>query len=247
MQFPRRSAWTAAATVALALAALTVLTSESVGQGKSDMYKPILPPEQYAKLVEAELKLIKDALKDKVTKKEINKARTAAIMMAFYAQSQGFNNLRDEALKVHDLLTKNRVADAKSWADSFMPKYEKGGDSKLVELHTILDIDDLMHQFGRGGLSLEKRLGDLRKKTTDMNEAAEVAARIATIAQLTEAYAPDRDLGQKKKASWLKWSNNMRDASVRMLEATKKSPVDVQKAAGAVETSCSDCHSVFRE
>jgi hypothetical protein len=245
MQFLPRSAWVAVATIAFT--ALITLTSPSAGQGKSDIYKPILPAEEYTKLIQSELKLIKDALKEKVTKKEINKARTSAVMLAHYAQSQGFNGLRDEALKVQDLLTKNKINDAKSWADSFMPKFEKGGDSKPVELHTILDIDDLMHQFGRGGLSLEKRLGDLRKKTTDMNEAAEVAARIATIAQLTEAYAPDRDLGQKKKASWVKWSNNMRDAAVRMLAATKKSPAEVQKAAGAVETSCSDCHSVFRE
>ena len=71
---------------------------------------------------------------------------------------------------------------------------------------------------------------------------------IAAVADFSVAKAPTKDQGPKKASDWVKWSKEMHEEGVAFAQAAKtKSPAAVTKAAAKVNTTCNNCHSVFRE
>ena len=86
------------------------------------------------------------------------------------------------------------------------------------------------------------------KKITDDNlekiakELPNFAYRMAVVAALTHGKAPE-----KKAAEWRDLSMTLRDTSISLAEAARKKDADgVFKSAQALESSCIDCHSVFK-
>lgn len=229
--------------VAVALAC----TDVGLAQDKKEITKSILSDEQYDMLAKADAKVIETSLKaPKVLPKDLNRAKAAAAMMAFYGQSAPKQaTLTDEALKVHAALAKKDS----SGALKALEEVGKGQKGKNVDLTTVIELDAIMGQFNTSGLKLEKQLTELSKKgKTDNIE--ELASRLATIGQLTEAYAPkfvgNQAKGQTVK-NWVKFSNDMRDSSLDLLKNAKGAEAAVKKSAGAVENSCNKCHEVFKD
>jgi hypothetical protein len=135
------------------------------------------------------------------------------------------------------------------------------------------DISDLMDVFktkGKGGEGIapalqsnlrlkgalngiEEKIRDLaKKKLTDAkvgNEAEELALlgyKTAVFGELTDLHTPPRK-GKGAPKDWHELSERMRDAGVELAAAAAKKDADaIYKAASRLNTSCTECHSLFR-
>lgn len=179
--------------------------------------------------------------------------------------------VRDEAVTVANLIRQKKFPEAAKRAAA-LPTFKGAGKAGLVALHKLFDREDLttitMKLFAvrtRGGLGLdsrpaknldgiEARLVALSRKPLPPAELAKQADEIARFAyatallgELTHALAPEKDEGKKKRAEWVEWSVQMRDAGRQLAEAARaKNPKDVRAAAAKVNASCASCHEVFR-
>jgi hypothetical protein len=77
----------------------------------------------------------------------------------------------------------------------------------------------------------------------------EAALWIAALAQLTYAMPPKKDgKGGKTRVAWLKWSDELSDASLELRRASaENNPQAMQKAAAKTLAVCNQCHIVFRD
>ena len=86
--------------------------------------------------------------------------------------------------------------------------------------------------------------GSLKKEGSALIIAA---WQTAAIAEVAIAKAPMKDIGKKKRADWMKWSEEMKVGSKELAAAVKSGSIaDVKTAATKINSSCNSCHSVFR-
>ncbi len=124
----------------------------------------------------------------------------------------------------------------------------KGGDGIPKSLQTNSKLQ------GKGGNGIEEKIRALAKrKLTDAQmkkESADLALmadKVAALAQLTEAWTPTKDEGKKKKADWKNWAQDMRTNSLDLAKAAKKGDAAaVHTAAQKLNTTCNQCHGVFK-
>lgn len=180
--------------------------------------------------------------------------------------------VRDAAVKLADTIQQKKFADAAKQAEALLKA--DGGPAKpsLVALHKLSEREDLttitMQLFAvrtKGGLGLgsrpaknvdgiEARFVALGRKPLDpadlakqADEIAHAAYATAMLAEITHALAPEKDDGKKKRADWITWSEQMRDAGVQLAEAARaKNPKDVRAAASKLNASCASCHDTYR-
>jgi len=101
-------------------------------------------------------------------------------------------------------------------------------------------IEQKLVAIGRDGIAA----GDLKKEGEAL---AKGGWHIAAIAEVTIARAPDKDMGKKKVADWMKWSQDMKEAAVEFAKAAKTgSAADVKTATNKLNNSCNNCHPIFR-
>ncbi len=82
----------------------------------------------------------------------------------------------------------------------------------------------------------------------DGDAIMELGYRTAAIAALAEAKAPAKAMGKKTPKEWMKWSTELKTASLQLGEAAKKKDAAaVTKAAAAASKTCSGCHDIFRD
>ncbi len=83
------------------------------------------------------------------------------------------------------------------------------------------------------------------KKETDALE--EMAYRVVAIGLISDELPPTRDRGKKTKAAWLAHNKTMKEASMELIKAAKSgAPATVKKVAAKINSSCNNCHSIFR-
>jgi hypothetical protein len=200
----------------------------------------------------------------------------AALIAAYNLSSPAGNkDQANAALKLADLLkTPKTYAQAKKLADDLAAGKATAGNMEPNINAYVDDLGDIMIYFKtkeKGGEGLhpslqstpplkgtlngvEAKIAALRKKALtpekmkkERDEIIVLAGRTATIGAITIAYAPARKVGQKDPAIWREFSVNMRDAAAELLEAARKDdPAGVQRAADRLDTSCTQCHSIFR-
>ena len=99
---------------------------------------------------------------------------------------------------------------------------------------------------------IEQKLSNMGKRVTvkdvkdakALKEMADVSAAIAAII----VNQPPAASGAKKPATWKKYSEEMYKAARDLNKALDgKKPADIKKAAIKLNSSCTDCHSVFRD
>jgi hypothetical protein len=126
-----------------------------------------------------------------------------------------------------------------------MPRAKKG-----------LGVGDKPNMVKPDGIELKTQaLGDMKnkpltKKQIDVEsmDIKRMALITAAIADVTLAAAPKKDVGKLKVKDWIKWSEEMRDASVKLAEAAeKKDGKLLQVTARTLDASCTSCHEVFRK
>jgi N-acetylglucosamine kinase-like BadF-type ATPase len=134
----------------------------------------------------------------------------------------------------------------------------------------IEDIHDVMHLFkprNKKGLGVGEKAGanpakdgievalrdlarDVPAGVAKQAEALETTGYwVAALAELSIAKGwPDADKGKKTKKAWTGWSEDMRDAGIAFAKASaSKGGQEIKTAAGKLNASCNNCHSVFKE
>lgn len=228
----------------LVLALSLFLVAVSQGQ-------PGLSDEDTAQLIAHETKNIQDLLAKKPDPKRINRARAAALMIAYYAQEAGMADTRGAALDILKTVEKD-PAGAKKLAAAL--KAGKGGNKIAgMELHKHLDLESVMKMFSTeraGGFALEQTIDDLigingPLNTADKAKAQILTNKIASIAFLTQHYAPEKDDGAKSKKAWGEFSKETQKAAMALSAAVRKNE-GIGSAAMGLSTNCKNCHEVFR-
>jgi cytochrome c556 len=199
-------------------------------------------------------------------------ARTLAAGLAVLGLILGFlagnRSSADETAEVREAILKAANAIAKGDADSA----KKVAENLAKSLESVEAAMNLMAKRNptnpkKGGFGVGDKPGAIspdgieakvmalaKKPLTDSqlnNESAaleEMTTRIAAIAEVAKAKVPEKDQGSKKKADWIKWSDEMRKGADELGQAAKsKKPAAVRTAAKALNDTCSNCHGTFRE
>lgn len=93
-------------------------------------------------------------------------------------------------------------------------------------------------------------LGKISKGQFDKESSALLIMgnRIAAIAEIAKAKAPEKDEGAKKKKDWLEWVGTMESGAIELAGAARsKNLADLKKAAAKLNSACANCHGVFRD
>jgi soluble cytochrome b562 len=233
-----------------------------------DLYKPVMPKDVFTQVVNDEAKTLRDAVAKAADKKQAGKARSVALMIAVYAQDEaargGTNaaemaGLRDTALKLAKAIADGKLDDAKKLAGEIKATGVANPSAKMapVAVQADFEIDTLMQVFKPergGGLEWEKKLQMLRDKRSaytaaDFQTLVPLMYRIATIAQPTEAFAPE-PMGKKTPEEWIKLSKEMASEALATAELAKKPKPDdkmVKTAVKRLEATCTSCHDKYRD
>jgi hypothetical protein len=225
----------------------------------ADDAKSVIPADAFAKSIEADAKMVQEALKaPKPTKGMANRAKALSLLIAQFAHTGGKGELRDKAAKVVEALESDDLAAARTAAADLSGAVAGAGSGKgdLVKLIRTKEgdnIDLLMHIFKSvrsGGLDIEKDLKAIaeQKKPNikDFDKLVGVGYKTAAAMQLMEAVPPKKE-GSKDPKDWLKWAAGTREASLEMAAAAKKKDaVGVHKAVQAIDANCTECHNKFK-
>jgi hypothetical protein len=208
----------------------------------------------------------------------VAKMRATALLIASQAQNgRGSRDvwqraaLRDNALKLQNALADGKIEAARKQAAGLFDMRGLPSDIRRVALKDLMELDEvemLMTPRRRGGLGfgpapgaggnldgIERKLFVLvRKQLTpaELGAEAEHIARAAAVtgamANLLDAYAPDKKVGNKDPNDWKAQTTAMRAAAVELeLAAKAKDARAVRAAAGRLIGSCTNCHIVFRD
>jgi hypothetical protein len=169
--------------------------------------------------------------------------------------------LRDSIEKLADVLAKKDLAAAKTQGEAIANKVDE-----------IAPVMDLLKPRGDGGFGvgakagaitpdgIEKKLIDMGKQiqmgkltpaqvTAQADALERLADRVAAVAEVAQHKCPVKKReGQKDPQDWDKWTKEMRAGGLDLADAAKaKDAAKVKAAVNKLNSSCSDCHAVFRD
>lgn len=229
----------------------------------ADAPPPVLPDSEYPRLVEFSIGVMADALKDKPDKRSADKARTAALMIAAYAQQNLSGpggaqraTVRDAALEVAALIKAKEYPKAVKQAQALpgLKADPKAKKEKIRLLGAALDFDDLMAQFRqppRGGLGIEGRFEALESNGGSEIPVKEVDEQLvrhayltAVAAELSAEHVPEE---KDKAKEWKTYAADMRQHALALGKAARaKDGKAAFRALELLNRSCEKCHKVFR-
>ena len=117
----------------------------------------------------------------------------------------------------------------------------KGGEGIHAELQYHPSLKNLNGIEALIGKLAGKKLSD-DNLTKVEKELPYLGYRLAVVGSITHEFTP-----KKEVEKWREFSRDMRDASIALAESARKKDGDgVMKAASALENTCVECHSVFK-
>jgi hypothetical protein len=256
----KRNARCQARGAAALVVGLWLLAAGSGGgaQGEKDQ---LLPDPLYPKMLERNVKAIQDALKNNPGANMAEKAQTAAVLIAAYAQQnldgpdgQRRATVRDAALKLADLIKAKKFPDAIKLVGSLvnLPADPKAKKEKVKLIDVYIEPAEVMRQFGHkkeGGWGIFAHLQSVQTK-----QPKEWPRDEPTEPFMLEMYqvAVSGDLvhGHMHKArpkEWAQYTDELRKSSFELAEAlrdkdVKNSPLILSK----LTTTCFNCHSLLK-
>jgi hypothetical protein len=253
--------WLVARNTGLLLALALFLVAPG---GAADPKGPLVPDSDYPKLVKRSVKGIQDALKGgKPAEEQASKARTAAVLIAAYAQlnlegpdGQQRATVRDAALKVANLVKSGKYDEAAKLAGT-LPTLKADPSAKKEKVKIgdeYVTFADLMHQFRpnkEGGWGIYGHLYKLQTAMKPVLPREEVNENFVLEAQQV-AVTADLALSNLPKGKPKEFQTNlenMRAGGVELAEALKDkdaarvAPDALQK----LTTACFGCHKTFRD
>jgi hypothetical protein len=142
--------------------------------------------------------------------------------------------------KIVAAIKAGKMADAKAAAK----EYAKNND----------DVEDLMSGFGKKGLlggGIGKKIETWDTKGIPAAELiapdnVELGVTAAAIALVCDALPAPKGQ-QENPAQWTAFAKDLSDKGVKFQTAFKaKVPAEIQRAAGALNATCTNCHAKFR-
>ena len=245
----------------LAAACLAVAGTGSAAEGD-------LPEGLADKVIAAQVAYLqKELAVPKPEKQVVPSIKATAMLLALAAQNNAAGKdaakmaaLRDQALKVAELVSRKDYAGAKKAAAALSGPPAGSGGKGPVELHKQhgFELHELMSVFRQyetrtrklGGWDLEKDVKDIarKKKDADPARAAEIGAWAVLIGQYT-LHLPNEE-GQAKKKDWDRYTNEMIQIGRDLAESAAKGKADkaaLQKKVFALDANCNACHGEFRD
>ncbi len=222
-------------------------------------------------------KIIQEELKVRVPdERAVRQMRATALLIASQAQNgRGARDLwqraalRDNALHLQKALADGQIDVARRRAAGLFDVGPVPADARRVDLKGILGQDEVEMLLGfrrHGGLgfgpppgsprdSIEVALMSFVRKApagAALDDSAEHIARAASItaamANLIDAYAPAKKVGNKDPKDWTAATAQMRTAAEELEAAAKaRDPNRIRAAAARVTGSCNACHVIFRD
>ncbi len=164
-------------------------------------------------------------------------------------------DVRSAILKIADLIEKNDDAAAKKQAAALAKDAELGDVMYLLLLRSKKGVGVGPEPGKITPDGIEAKLINIGKRPlpkAQIDKEGDAIARMALItaavAEVAHVKAPEKNEGTKKRADWLMWAQEMRQASGQLNQAAKaKNPAGVKTAAAKVNSACNNCHGVFRD
>ena len=134
-----------------------------------------------------------------------------------------------------------KVDDIAEAMDLFKPRKKNGwGVGDKAGAVNPDGIEQMLLKIGRDAPAA----GTLNKENAAFEQ---MGYRIAALALLATAKAPEKDMGKKTRKDWMGWSNDTVDAGLAIAAAARaKGAQDVKSAASKANNACNSCHTVFR-
>jgi hypothetical protein len=86
---------------------------------------------------------------------------------------------------------------------------------------------------------------ELAKQGPDLEKMAYIATAISHVADYN---TPKKKMGEKDPKDWKTWTEDMQTGSADLAKAIKaKNPMDIKTVANKLNSSCNNCHGVFRD
>ena len=171
----------------------------------------------------------------------------------------GDTDYRAAIQKLADAIKKHDTAQAKLLAEDLAKSGELLGVMNTLEKRDPAG-KKLVFGVGKkpGSISpdgIEAKIQSLSRKPQaqklidkESADLAEMGYRVAAIAEVARIRVPEKDEGMKKKKDWIEWCDAMRTSAEEFAEAAKaKNPSGVKTAAAKLNSSCNNCHGVFRD
>jgi Cytochrome C' len=157
--------------------------------------------------------------------------------------------------KLADAVAKNDDAAVKQGADDIAKKYELEEVMHSFQLRTKKGegVGDKPGAITPDGIEAKFiALGKKPLPPATLNKEAAAIARAAylsaAIAEVAERKTPEKKEGNKDPKDWLAWCKDMKAGSLDLARAAKaKDAKGVKDAASKVNSSCNNCHRVFRD
>ncbi len=185
--------------------------------------------------------------------------RALAMILALAAEATGDAPLRDQAVRIAELVGKKDYQAAAEQAKT-LKATPGSGPLASSNLHTKADLhlDEVMSPYRAartGGLNIEKDIRDWIKKGAPAPKPEDVeilAARVALLNVFT-IHMPNEKatVSSANKQQWQKWSAELVELSRQLAqEASKGAKADnknVVRLLSAINAKCTDCHNQFRD
>jgi hypothetical protein len=252
--------WNARCVAWGAVVIVTGLWLSAAGGAEGDK-EQFLPDSEYAKMVKRSVKGIQNALKGNPGAESLEKARTAAVMIAAYAQQnldgpdgQQRATVRDAALKLADLIKAKKLDEAAKLAGTLatLPADPNAKKDKVKLVDAYIGPADIMHQFrlkNEGGWGIFGHLQSIQTKQykemprDEINENFVLEMyQVAVSGDLANGYTH-----KAKPKEWAQYTDELRRSSLELAEAlkakdVKNSPTILSK----LTTTCFNCHKLLK-
>jgi hypothetical protein len=228
---------------------------------------PDLPKDTYKKLTESNIANLQKHLDHIVSNlaenpKEANRhgptTRGLAMMLAACAEATGDETLRNDALKIAEVLGKKQWKEAAELARKLVAKPGAAPlkASNLHEMHKF-GLDEVMSPFRGGtvgGMNIEKDIRALRDKKGAVDPAAVelLAGRVGVLSDFASHFPNDKATVSKAKTDqWVKMCKESMELSKKLVTESSKgktaNQAEITKLVTALDAKCVSCHKEFRD
>jgi hypothetical protein len=151
----------------------------------------------------------------------------------------------DATAKLQPVDMKALLPELEDVMNHMKPKAKKG-DGLAPSLQTSIPLKGALNGIEEKLRALARKKPTAAAMAKSADDMVLFSYRLAVLGEVIHEYAPAQQ-GKKDPKVWRELSLEMRDASVELARASAKKDADaVLKASNRLNTSCSQCHSVFR-
>lgn len=223
---------------------------------------PVVPAATASALIKQDIAFLQKGLAKEPQRKQLPGLKATAIMVAAFAQEQmsgpdaaKMAALRDQALKVADLLAAKDYAKAKDAAKALDTPPAATSTGKVeIHKHAKFDISEAMAPYRSvrsGGMDMERNIRKQSKDPSDMALIKDLAAHSIILGEFTRHLPTGQaSANAARLKKWEAYSDeSISHAKDVLAEAGKAKPdkAILKKKLVVLDTSCTNCHNEYRD